>query len=200
MALYGFKNKDAALALKTIGENLVAGNSGEGYPTGMEQMLVKTPSGGIDARAGDTCGEGVCTMVVIDGTDFLEIPSIEVPVLNSTTEAVAADTYVSVSRVGVHWVVSGGGGSGGGEDEIYVIVAASGISAASWTTAGTGTGYIYELSSNGNGWSDTSGGFTIDVRNPWEETISSGSRMICSKKGDYYIVIQASCEPEPETP
>ena len=172
MALYGFKNKDAALALKTIGENLVAGNSGEGYPTGMEQMLVKTPSGGIDARAGDTCGEGVCTMVVIDGTDFLEIPSIEVPVLNSTTEAVAADTYVSVSRVGVHWVVSGG--AGGSASPNYLCKApVGGVPARTGNDASQTSCDTYEI--NNSTGAITATGSTVNIFNVWSQSIASSA-------------------------
>jgi len=108
----------------------------------------------------------------------------------------AVDDEVTVIREGQKWItVSGAAGGSGASQSTHMIVANSGITAASWPTAGTGTGDIYELASGGGSWSSI-GGSSVNVRNPWEESIATGSRLICYKEGDYYVVIQASCPAE----
>ncbi len=124
------------------------------------------------------------------------ISNLSVPVFSLAEEDIAVDEWVTLFQMsGYYFVLPSSSGGGGGEQQNFVIVANSGISAATWATAGTGTGDIWELSAGGASWSAI-GGASVDIRNPWEETIASGSRMVCYKDGDYYVVIQASCPAE----
>ena len=144
---------------------------------------------------GGTAGTGTAKIVDVGGSLAVAdaASGTNVEVINTGTEAIASGEKFYAVRVKTQWHVVQGGG-GGVESGMYVIVAASAISAATWPTAGTGTGNIYELI--GSSWSDTSGGTTVDVKNPWEEAITSGSRLICTKIDGNYIIVQASCEPE----
>lgn len=193
MSVYGFSSEEVAIMLREFANFRLSGGGFSEEPTGREVMIVQTPASPIPAYDGTTISSGDCTMVQIDGDEMSVASGIEVPVLNLTTEEIAADSKINVARLGDNWVaVAGGGGGGTAGTTTYTIVANSGITAAVWPAAGTGTGDRWELSSGGASWSAV-GGSSVDVRNPWEETIASGSRMICYKDGDYYVVIQASC-------
>ena len=193
MTLYGFKDRSTAENLKQFGEtmNFQRGKN-VARKTGREVRIAKVDAT-IAAVANDEWESG--TAVIIerkqDGTKVET--NYGVMLYNTTDEDLVADQEVTIIRQGEKWItVTGAAGGGGGTQATHTIVANSGITASTWPTAGTGTGDIYELSSGGASWSSVGGG-SVDVRNPWEESIDSGSVMICYKEGDYYVVIQASC-------
>ncbi len=195
---YAFKSKEVTEALVRVG-NAAMGRNPE-FPAilGTEIITVKTPVAGIDARVGVDCSSAECTLAYLNKSDELvdSTDHTNVTVYNTTEEDIAGDQYIAATRQRGVWVASTGGGGGGGATQTtHTIVASSGITAASWPTAGTGTGDIYELASGGGSWSSV-GGSSVNVRNPWEEAIATGSRLICYKEGDYYVVIQASCPSE----
>lgn len=159
---------------------------GRGYISGGDESDIW-----IDGTNGQTLY--LENQVDADGTST---DDLEIDVVNFTEEVLAVgDEVVLVFVDGRYCVFPLGNGGGGESRATYTIVANSGITASTWPTAGTGTGDIYELSANGAGWSGI-GGSPVDIRNPWEESIDSGSVMICYKEGDYYVVIQASCPSE----
>ncbi len=194
---YNFKDKSVAYELKRIANETRGQVSQPDQPSGNELIIVKAPTAGIVAISGTEITSGECTRMFVNTqptqVDIAEDTSFTVEVFNTTAEDIAGDSYFQAARCGTSWVsVAGGGGGGGGGQQNFVIVANSGITAATWATAGTGTGDIWELATGGASWSAI-GGASVDIRNPWEETIASGSRMVCYKDGDYYVVIQASC-------
>jgi len=192
---YAFNTREVAEALVHVGNREMARKAVNPSLLGTEIITVKTPVAGIDARVGIDCSSAECNLAYVNKSDELvDDPNVtKVVVYNTTGDDIAGDQYIAATRQRGVWVASVSGGGGGGTTQTTVtVVANSGISAATWPTAGTGTGDIYELSSGGASWSSIGGG-SVNVRNPWEETIDSGSVMTCYKEGDYYVVIQASC-------
>ena len=193
MTLYGFRDKRTAENLKQFGETLRFNRTPTVVrSTGSETVTAKIAE---EIAAVDGTGKrssGTAVVVQFDGAGDKGEINTEITVFNSTSEVLAVDDQVQVVKEGAKWTTVAGGSGGGGGSTNYVIVANSGITAATWATAGSGTGDIWELASGGGSWSAV-GGSSVDIRNPWEETIASGSRMICYKDGDYYVVIQASC-------
>ena len=188
---YNFRDRDVADELKRIALHNLGNVTDPRLPTGNELIIVKAPVAGIAAIVGTTVTSGTCTrMFVSQGdpdVDLSEDTAIEIEVFNTTSEEIAGGSYFQAARVGTSWVsVAGGGGS-----DIKQIVASSLISAASGLTVGSGTGNLHELNAGGTAYVDST--TSVDVRNPWEETIAIGSMMTCHKEGDYYVVIQASC-------
>lgn len=192
---YVFKDKNEAYELKRMAQHSLGSTGSPIVPTGNEVVIVKAPTAGIVAMSGVEITSGVCTRMFlntgIDPVEVTERTEFELDVFNTTAEDIAGDSYFQAARCGEAWISVAGGGGGGGSTN-YVIVANSGITAATWATAGSGTGDIWELATGGGSWSAI-GGSSVNIRNPWEEAIASGSRMICYKDGDYYVVIQASC-------
>jgi len=185
--IYGFNSEDVAYALKGIGEQKLAGSGGDPAPTGREVIFVKTPEDGIPARDGDTVEEAECKRVYLDEDLELQLSDDQVvPVANTSETNIEGDIYVKAVMLGVNWVAVTSGGSA-----VEQIVATTEITAASGLTVGTGSGSIHSLNSTGDTLVDSSN--VVNIRNPWEEVIESGSMMTCHNKGDYYLVIQASC-------
>ncbi len=195
MSGYAFSSEQVALSLRDYANSSLAGQGGTQAPLGREVIFAKTPSGGIGGYDGNEFSIEDCERVYFADMEYQEDPSCQIPVVNVEETDIDGDKIIKAVRVGTHWVAVTGGGGGGGGSTNYVIVASSGITASTWATAGSGTGDIWELASGGGSWSAV-GGSSVNIRNPWEETIASGSRMICYKDGDYYVVIQASCPSE----
>ena len=191
---YAFNTREVAEALVHVGNREMARKAVNPSLLGTEIITVKTPVAGIDAIAGVVCSSAECNLAYVNKSDELvDDPNVtKVVVYNTTEEDIAGDQYIAATRQRGVWVASVSSGGGGTAQTTHTIVASSGITAASWPTAGTGTGDIYELASGGGSWSSI-GGSSVNVRNPWEESIATGSRLICYKEGDYYVVIQASC-------
>ncbi len=196
--LWAFKSKDVAEELRRMAEDSM-GIAGNSNPMGTEVILAKVANSGdpVEARSGDTVSGPYTASVVRFGegeTDLAATAAAEdVTFWNLSEQSYTDDNYIQLVKWRTYWIIppaAAGGGSSGSQN--FVIVANSGISAATWATAGTGTGDIWELATGGASWSAI-GGASVDIRNPWEETIASGSRMVCYKDGDYYVVIQASC-------
>lgn len=190
---YAFNDRGVAEELKRIANQSRGTTNHPRMAYGNEVILVKAPAEGIDAIDGSTITAGVCTKVYIDmsGVDpeTAEDSSVEMSVLNTTSEDIGPDAIFQAARLGSVWVSVAGGGGGG--KSVYQVVSTSSISAANGSLLGTGSGSRREISSNGT--QLQSDGETVDIRNPWEESIESGSMMTCYHDSGYYVVIQASC-------
>ena len=188
MASYSFSSREIAEALADVGRQAMSGQMPGQDPTGRETILVKTPTGGIDGRVGDTCTSADCTRVYVTGGNLSENTGLTVPVINVTESDVEADTYVSAYRVGVYWIFDGAlSGS-----SLKQVTATSAISAASGLTFGTGTADILQVNSGGTAY-ETAGLADVDIINPWEESIASGAMLACYKEGAKYVIVQVSC-------
>ena len=195
MSGYAFSSQEIAQFLKDYANANLSGLGGTQAPLGREVMFVKTPQGGIDKYDGSVFSQEDCDRVYFGEMDYQEDASCKIPVVNVEETDIEGEKIIKAVRVGSSWIALTSSEGGGESTSTYLIVANSGISASVWPTSGVGTGDIWELSSNGAGWVSI-GGSSVDVRNPWEETIESGSRMICYKAQDYYVVIQDSCTSE----
>ena len=188
---YNFRDRNVADELKRIALHNIGSVTDPRLPTGNELIIVKAPVAGIAGIVGTTITSGTCTrMFVNEGAtdvDLSEDAGIELEVFNTTGDEIAGGSYFQAARVGTSWVSVAGGGGG----SVKQIVATSSISAASGLTVGSGTGSLHELNAGGTTYVDSTN--SVNVRNPWEETIASGSMMTCHKEGDYYVIIQASC-------
>ena len=73
-------------------------------------LVFETPSGGIPARSGSTCGAANCTPYYIDqNKDLVELTdnsgtSQTFEVLHIGATAIAGDTYIQVKKIGMHLV------------------------------------------------------------------------------------------------
>jgi hypothetical protein len=199
MSGYAFSSEQVALFLRDYAHSRGAGLGVEVSALGREVITVKAPSSSIPAIDGTTISSGLCTRAYIDGDELGEVESIELPVLNMSGGDIEADSFFQAAKIGIDWVaISGGGGS-----SVCQVLANSEITAASGTTLGQGLGNKLKLSNDAS--QLISDGTELNIRNPWEEAIASGSMMTCYSSNAYYIVIQVSCPEEddtetPETP
>lgn len=192
--IYGFNSEDVAQELKRIGLSSIGGEGTDPDPTGLEVIFVKTPAAGIAGKDGSgVMSEGECTLAHIDGDEFSD-DSDTVDIINTGTDALSGDTYIAAVKSGVNWVPIVGSGGGGGGRTVYQLQATTGVSAASGLTTGSGTAEVLELQMP-SGVYQGFGTFET-VRNPWEETIATGSMLTCHLENGVYVIIQASCPSE----
>jgi hypothetical protein len=68
--------------------------------------LFYTPSGGIPGRSGSTLGSALCKRVTKEGLTLSTATSQEERVVNLSTEAVGAETYIQVLWIDGDWVAN----------------------------------------------------------------------------------------------
>jgi hypothetical protein len=189
MTVFGFNNRKDAENLSQFSKTMNFERGRKiGAPDGLETILVKAPSDGIDAKASGQCSSAQCFVVHITEDGDVEDNTDEVEVWNFTEEDVEADAYISCFRFRESWVFA----SGGGGSSLKQLTATSAISAASGLTFGTGTADILQINSGGTAY-ETAGLADVDIINPWEESIASGAMLTCYKEGAKYVIVQVSC-------
>lgn len=200
MAVYAFSSEDIALALRDLGANLIAGNTGDAGPTGSESFFVKTPAGGIDGRVGDACGEAECTLVQLDGVDLVEVESLSMNVLNPSTDDISGGSYIRIIRLGINWVVATGSGGGGTSQPTYQFKTTTAIGAGNPESGAVGDG-------SANLWTFSGTSFGIDssalydIINPWATTVSQDKMITayqCHSDSSKYVLVQSECEESSE--
>jgi len=95
--VYGFNSFDAESLVQLIDNGRIGGR--ESHIRSPLNYIAKTPGGGIAARSGSTVSKADCTVYIIDGTT-LTVSSIEVPIFNLSTTAIAGNTYIVAVRAG----------------------------------------------------------------------------------------------------
>lgn len=96
---WGYKEKATAERLKSL---LTPGMAQADLPKdaiASRGLIFLTPSGGIPARVGTTCGKATCTLYYIDEDDDLvpfenESSGVTLEVWNIAEESVAGDTFI----------------------------------------------------------------------------------------------------------
>jgi len=188
MTVFGFNNRKDAENLSQFSKTMNFERGRKiGAPDGLETILVKAPSDGIDAKASGQCSSAQCFVVHITEDGDVEDNTDEVEVWNFTEEDVEADAYISCFRFRESWVFDATSGS-----SLKQLTATSSISAASGLTFGTGTADILQINSGGTAY-ETAGLADVDIINPWEESIASGAMLTCYKEGAKYVIVQVSC-------
>jgi len=86
-------------AVTTVERSIGSGSKlGLDPTTNHSSVIVKTPSGGIPARAGTTLGSASCTIQVVDKSNDSISAGSSIDVLNLSTTAVAGTTYINAIR------------------------------------------------------------------------------------------------------
>ena len=195
---YAFNDRGVAEELKRFANERLGTTNHPRTASGNEVILVKAPAAGIVGIDGTTITAGTCTKVYIDmsGADpaTAEDDSVEMSVLNTTSNDIAGNSLFQAARLGSLWVSVAGGGGGGTGRTVHQLQATTGVSAASGLTTGSGTAEVLELQMP-SGVYQGFGTFET-VRNPWEETIATGSMLTCHLENGVYVIIQASCPSE----
>jgi hypothetical protein len=205
--VHAFKSGEIADALVEVGKREMAGGSGSRAPTGREVRIAKTPAAGIPAatlNAGEMELESaVCeikqtgvalTTPVTKSTNLVDgVTPAKIEVWNITDSTITGDTFIMAVRHGGAWIAATGGGGGTGRT-VYQLQATTGVSAASGLTTGSGTAEVLELQMPSGVYQGF--GALETVRNPWEETIATGSMLTCHLENGVYVIIQASCPSE----
>lgn len=183
---YLFKSKEVAEALVGVGNHAMAGGVSGNSLTGLEVIGVKTPVAGIDARVGIDCGSAECTLTYVNKSDELKEDATvtKVVVYNTSEDAIAGDSFISVSRQRGLWIALSGGGGG---TSISMFVSSSSIAA-------NGEGTANDRTYDGASW--TTGTDTFTIVNPWNDAVSTGKKLTAYKhsSSDKWIMIQAECE------
>ena len=188
MTVFGFNNRRDAEKLSEFSKTMDFERGRKiGAAEGHETILVKAPSDGIDAKASGQCSSAQCFVVHITENGDVEDNTEEVEVWNFTEEDVRANAYISCFRFRESWVFDGPSGT-----SLRQLTATSAISAASGLTFGTGTADLLQINSAGTAY-ETAGLADVDIINPWEESIDSGSMLTCYKDGAKYVIVQVSC-------
>ena len=66
-----------------------------------------TPSGGIAARSGTTCGTATCNTYIISASDVLTATGETKKVNNIFSSAIAGSVYITAKNVAGDWVAIG---------------------------------------------------------------------------------------------
>ena len=155
-----------------------------GAPDGLETILVKAPSDGIDAKASGQCSSAQCFVVHITEDGEVVDNTNEVEVWNFAEEDVEADAYISCFRFRGSWVFGGGGGGG---TAVKMFKSTSAITA---NGSGTAVEYIY---TDGVGWAN--GVDSFDIINPWADAVSTAKKLTAYEDASgKWVMIQAECE------
>jgi hypothetical protein len=111
MTVFGFNNRRDAENLSHFSKTMNFERGRKiGAPDGLETILVKAPSDGIDAKASGQCSSAQCFVVHITEDGEVQDNTNEVEVWNFTEEDVEADAYISCFRFRESWVFDGGSG------------------------------------------------------------------------------------------
>jgi hypothetical protein len=187
---YAFNDREIAAELKRFASGRMGTTNHPRTATGNEVILVKAPAAGIVGIDGTTITAGTCTKVYIDmsGADpaTAEDDSVEMSVLNTTSDDIAGDSIFQAARLGSLWVSVAGGGGG--------MTTAMFVSTSTITGNSEGTANIRTY--NGTSWT-TDTGTAYTIVNPWADDVSTAKNLTAySHSSGKWIMIQAECEDE----
>lgn len=191
MTVFGFNNRKDAENLSYFSKTMNFERGRKiGAPDGLETILVKAPSDGIDAKVSGQCSSAQCFVVHITEDGEVEDNTNEVEVWNFTEEDVEADAYISCFRFRESWVFGSGGGGG-----VRTFVATSAITGRSGNTAGTGTAVSYIYNDTTGDLDTGSENPPFSIVNPYTQSVSNGIVIQCKAvSGGKWEIIQAECE------
>ena len=98
-AVYGFSKGDADELVRLIGDRGVTEIKTKASIDFDKLLVVITPSGGIAARSGTTCGTATCTVQVVDYDGAITATTRTVKVCNLSTEAIDGSSYIMCHKV-----------------------------------------------------------------------------------------------------
>lgn len=108
MTIYGFNDRDVAVGLRQLYETKGWKEQTfglEGSENGTLGYLFMTPTGGIPARSGNTCGSAECLAKYIDPSGEIKQyidsdgANVVIQVYNPFSSAVGGDRYITAKRV-----------------------------------------------------------------------------------------------------
>jgi len=193
MTVFGFNNRRDAENLSHFSKTMNFERGRKiGAPDGLETILVKAPSDGIDAKASGQCSSAQCLVVHIADDGEVVDNTNEVEVWNFTEEDVEANAYISCFRFRESWVFDGGVGV----DVKHVKSPAAGITGTQSGNYGdnmysaTCTVRVQDSGTQGSAsYIDAFPSETIDVWNPHPDKILGNVDFVAMYDGSYWFAL-----------
>lgn len=98
-AVYGFNKGDSEELLRLIGDRGVTEVKTKASLDFDKLLVVMTPSGGIAARSGTTCGTADCTVQVVTYDGAITATTRTIKVCNLSEDAVGGSAYIMCHKV-----------------------------------------------------------------------------------------------------
>ena len=192
---YAFNDRGVAEELKRFANERLGTTNHPRTASGNEVILVKAPAAGIVGIDGTTITAGTCTKVYIDmsGADpaTAEDDSVEMSVLNTTSDDIAGDSIFQAARLGSLWVSVAGGGGGSAPPNYLCQAPVGGVPARSGSNASQTDCDIYEINASSGAISST--GDTISIYNVWSQGIASNAYFTAKQVDGVYVPDAEDC-------